>query len=302
MLGCLLASLLDPFKSYIVDRLKAALPDRIPATVLFREIKGRGYDVGETRVKCFVRGLAAAAVPEPVERFALGALSHYWLPASACRLRGLDAGRCRMSDLQHERITVLAQDLRLTALPELYGPIAQNAAKKKDASYADFLEDVLKAERDARRVRTRQMLTRTTGFPAIKPLEAYDFAFASGAPRTQIQELASLGFVERAENGVLLRPSGTGKTHLAISFGLIAAQKGWKIRFTTAADIVIAMEAAHRQSRMKEFIHRTVAAPKLLIIDLCGGSSHSTRRPGASCFAQTTVGGGARVRTEIRAL
>jgi hypothetical protein len=42
-----------------------------------------------------------------------------------------------MNNLQHERITVLAQDLRLTALPDLYGGIAQNAANKKDVSYAD---------------------------------------------------------------------------------------------------------------------------------------------------------------------
>ena len=175
-----------------------------------------------------------------------------------------------MSELQHERILSLAQELRLTALPELYGPIAQSAAKKNDTSYADFLEDVLKAERDARRVRVRQTLTRTAGFPAIKPLEAYDFAFATGAPRSQILELASLGFVERAENVVLVGPSGTGKTHLAISFGLIAAQKGWKVRFTTATDLVIGLEAAQRQSRMKEFMHRMVAAPKLLIIDEIG--------------------------------
>jgi len=175
-----------------------------------------------------------------------------------------------MNNLQHERITVLAQDLRLTALPDLYGGIAQSAANKKDTSYADFLEDVLKAERDARRVRSREMLTRTAGFPALKTLEAYDFAFAAGAPRSQIQELASLGFVERAENIVLLGPSGTGKTHLAIAFGLIAAQKGWKVRFTTAADLVIAMEAAYRQGRMKEVMHRVIAAPKLLIIDEIG--------------------------------
>lgn len=37
------AEKLDPFKAYIVDRVKAATPDRIPAVVLFREIKARGY-------------------------------------------------------------------------------------------------------------------------------------------------------------------------------------------------------------------------------------------------------------------
>jgi DNA replication protein DnaC len=175
-----------------------------------------------------------------------------------------------MSNLQHERITALAQELRLTALPDLYGPVAQNAARRKDASFADFLEEVLKAERDARRARAREMLTRTAGFPAMKTIEAFDFAFATGAPRQQILELSSLGFVERSENVVLLGPSGTGKTHLAIAFGLIAAQKGWKVRFTSAADLVIAMEAAQRQGRMKEALHRTVAAPKLLIIDEIG--------------------------------
>lgn len=60
---------LDPFKDYIVERVKAAAPDRIPAAVLFREIKARGYGGGETRVKQFVRGLVPAPAPEPVVRF-----------------------------------------------------------------------------------------------------------------------------------------------------------------------------------------------------------------------------------------
>ena len=175
-----------------------------------------------------------------------------------------------MSNLQHERITVLASELRLLAVPDLYGPIAQNAATRKDASYADFLEDVLRAERAARHIRSRDMLTKMAGFPALKSLETYDFAFATGAPRQQIQELATLGFVERAENIVMLGPSGTGKTHLAIALGLLAAQKGWKVRFTSAADLIITLEAAHRQGRFKEVMHRIVAAPKLLIIDEIG--------------------------------
>jgi len=61
------------------------------------------------------------------------------------------------------------------------------------------------------------MFARVAGFPAIKTLDQYDFGFATGAPRKQIMELASLAFVERAENVVFLGPSGVGKTHLAIS-------------------------------------------------------------------------------------
>jgi len=56
-----------------------------------------------------------------------------------------------MSDLQHERIVELAGELRLPALPDLYGPIAQDAAKQEQTSYAEFLEQILRAERDARR-------------------------------------------------------------------------------------------------------------------------------------------------------
>ena len=63
------AEKLDPFKAYIVGRMKAALPDRIPATVLFREIKERGYEGGETRVKLFVRGLTPLPAAAPAVRF-----------------------------------------------------------------------------------------------------------------------------------------------------------------------------------------------------------------------------------------
>jgi hypothetical protein len=61
------AEKLDPFKSYIVGRRKAALPDRIPATVLFREIKDQGYDGDAREAVC--AGIDAAA-----SRYACGSL------------------------------------------------------------------------------------------------------------------------------------------------------------------------------------------------------------------------------------
>ena len=175
-----------------------------------------------------------------------------------------------MSNLQHDRITELCRELRLGAMPDLYGAIAQNAANNKDVSYCDFLEEVLRAEREAKRCRAREMLTRVAGFPVIKILDDFDFGFATGAPKAQIQELASLGFVERCENIVLLGPSGTGKTHLAIAFGYLATQRAWKVRFLSAADLVLTLETAQRQGRLPEAMYRTVALPKLLIIDEIG--------------------------------
>jgi DNA replication protein DnaC len=174
-----------------------------------------------------------------------------------------------MSDLQHQRIAELCQELRLSAVPDLYSSIAQSAAAKQ-VSFADFLEETLRAERDARRARAREMFARVAGFPAIKTLDGFDFSFASGVPRPQIHELASLAFIERAENVVFLGPSGVGKTHLAIALGYLATQHGHKVRFTSAADLVMTLETAQRQGRWKEAVHRAVSVYKLLIIDEIG--------------------------------
>ncbi len=111
-----------------------------------------------------------------------------------------------MSDLQHQRIAELCLELRLSAVPNLYSGIAQSAAAK-ESSFADFLEKSLRAERDARRARARDMFARIAGFPAVKTLDGFDFGFATGAPRPQIHELAGLAFIERAENVVFLGPT-----------------------------------------------------------------------------------------------
>jgi DNA replication protein DnaC len=174
-----------------------------------------------------------------------------------------------VSELQHERIAELCAELRLGAVAELYSGLAQGAVAK-DAPYAAFLEEVLRGERDARRARAREMFARVAGFPAVKTLDGFDFGFATGVPRQQIQELASLAFVERAENVVFLGPSGVGKTHIAIALGYLATQRGWKVRFTTAADLVLTLEAAQRQGRIREAMHRAINLYKLLIVDEIG--------------------------------
>src|SRR5690606_14700501 len=131
-------------------------------------------------------------------------------------------------------------------------------------------EVVLRAECQARRARSQQTMTRMAGFPAIKTLDSFDFAVATGAPKDVIMQLASLAFIERRENIMLLGPSGVGKTHLAIALGYLATQAGLKVKFISAADLLLQLETAQRQGRYKPFLRRTIQGPSLLIVDEIG--------------------------------
>ena len=117
---------------------------------------------------------------------------------------------------QQERIQAMCKALKLDRVAIDYSGLAQTASEQQ-TPYGDFLEQVLGAEIAMRTERTREVLARLAGFPGIKTLEGFDFGFAAGVPKAQILEMASLSFVERAHNIVLLGPSGVGKTQVSIA-------------------------------------------------------------------------------------
>lgn len=170
---------------------------------------------------------------------------------------------------QLERLTGLCKQLNLLHLPTQIAHLGQMAAKR-ELGYLDFLEQALKDEAMARAERMRRMLTRLAGFPAIKTLDEFDFEFALGVPKALVLELGSLAFVERAENVVLLGPSGVGKTHLAVALGYRATQAGFRTRFITAADLLMQLTTALRRNQLEETIKRITKPYKLLIIDEMG--------------------------------
>ena len=170
---------------------------------------------------------------------------------------------------QLERLTVLCKQLNLLHLPTQIAHLGQMAAKR-ELGYLDFLEQALKDEAMARAERMRRMLTRLAGFPAIKTLDEFDFEFALGVPKALVLELGSLAFVERAENVVLLGPSGVGKTHLAVALGYRATQAGFRTRFIAAADLLMQLTTALRRNQLEETIKRITKPYRLLIVDEMG--------------------------------
>ena len=60
---------LDPFMTYLRERVASAKPDWIPATVLIREIREQGYTGGISQLKVYLARLKPQRVAEPVVRF-----------------------------------------------------------------------------------------------------------------------------------------------------------------------------------------------------------------------------------------
>ena len=109
---------------------------------------------------------------------------------------------------------------------------------------SEAIEQLLGAQITLRNNRRLQAAMRSSRLPGIKTLDDFDFSFQPSIKREQIDSLHELGFLERKENVIFLGPPGVGKTHLAISLAIAAAQSGRRVYYGALADLITSLEEA----------------------------------------------------------
>ncbi|MDQ1340572.1 MAG: hypothetical protein QG567_1729 [Campylobacterota bacterium] len=166
------------------------------------------------------------------------------------------------------KIIELCKELKLSTISERYHDVAAIAAKE-NWQYIQFLHELLQLESDIRMNRSKSTLTKFAGFPAIKTLEQFDYAFSVGVNRKQIEELASLIFIKKRENIILLGQSGVGKTHLAIALAYKAVLHRYKAKFTTISELLSNANKAKREKKYDAFL-KLITNPSVLVIDEIG--------------------------------
>lgn len=134
---------------------------------------------------------------------------------------------------------------------------------------AEAMEQLLAAQVALRRSRRLTSAMRSSRLPAMKTLDTFDFSFQPSIDRAQILSLHELGFLERRENVIFLGPAGVGKTHLAISLAITAAERGKRVYYSTLADLVLSLVEAERQGRLRDKLAQ-LKQPSLLIVDEIG--------------------------------
>jgi DNA replication protein DnaC len=173
-----------------------------------------------------------------------------------------------MNPTQLERLAENLLKLRLFKSRERLEALLQEAAAKEMA-YSDFLEQVLSEEVAAKTSKNVTMRTSMARFPFVKPLETFDFAYQPSIDKKQVQSLATCHFIEHGDNVLVLGPPGVGKTHLAVALGLKAIESGYRVLFTTAANLITNLTKAHAEGRLDEKL-KVYTTPRLLIIDEIG--------------------------------
>jgi DNA replication protein DnaC len=105
--------------------------------------------------------------------------------------------------------------------------------------------------------------------PRMKTLDEFDYAKSPKISPTQIQELASGGYIERAEPVIFIGDCGTGKTHLLTGLCVAACRQKRRVRFATAAGLVNELVEAKHQLQLRRVLARW-SRYELLAIDEVG--------------------------------
>jgi DNA replication protein DnaC len=169
---------------------------------------------------------------------------------------------------QRDAIRNMLADLKMPgSLEAVDGILGEIDGGKLAATEA--INRLLSAQITLRNNRRLQAAMRSSRLPAVKTLENFDFSFQPSIKREQIESLHELGFIERKENVVLLGPPGVGKTHLAVSLAIAAAQRGRRVYYGTLIDLITSLEEAQAAGQLRRRL-AVLSHPSLLVVDEIG--------------------------------
>jgi DNA replication protein DnaC len=183
---------------------------------------------------------------------------------------------------RRDRLRAMLADLKMPGSLEALDPILQGVDGGAFTA-AEAIESLLGAQIQLRNNRRLQAAMRSSRLPAVKTFASFDFSFQPSIRREQIDSLSELGFVERKENVIFLGPPGVGKTHLAISLAIAAAEHGRRVYYGTLADLIISLEEAQAAGRLQQRL-KVLTHPAVLVVDEIGYLPVS--RTGAMHFFQ----------------
>ncbi len=144
--------------------------------------------------------------------------------------------------------------LRLPTFLREYSKLARQCADE-GVDYPRYLLRLSELELLDREQRAIERRIKAARFPVTKSFDSFDFLALPSLNKRLVLELARCEFIDRREN--------------VLALGLAACQKGYRVRFTTAASLVHVLLEARDEKRFLRF-QKQLVKQDLLIVDELG--------------------------------
>jgi DNA replication protein DnaC len=168
----------------------------------------------------------------------------------------------------HEQLLRDLHTLKLTRIAEIYRETLDDASRKTNSTL-EILKTLVAEEVIARSERALKRRIRHARLPKTKTIEEYDFDFPKRIPKQKILRLFDCQFIEEHFCGVLIGPTGVGKTHFLTALGYVACERGITVRFTRVVDMINVLTTAQMNGTLEKAL-RTYVKPSLLLLDELG--------------------------------
>ena len=168
----------------------------------------------------------------------------------------------------YQQLNASLEILKLFQMKEHLEEISNFVSQNK-ISFSEGLLKLCNYEIDHKTEVAARSMIKAAAFPFVKTIDDYDFEFQPCVSKPEILELATLRFMENAENIVFLGSSGVGKTHLATAIGIVAASKRYSTYFIKCHDLLQQLKRAKLENRLESKL-KYINRYKLLVVDELG--------------------------------
>jgi len=158
------------------------------------------------------------------------------------------------------------RNLKLSGMADtLDGRLRQ--AEENQLAHSELLSLLIDDETETRRNRKLLRLITSARLPANQTLESFDFRFNPSINPVTLRELATLRFIEKAENIFFIGPTGVGKTHLGRAIAHLACRKYLTVQFLNFNLLLSEINNADITGRQESFLKPLIRCDLLVIDD-----------------------------------
>ncbi len=104
--------------------------------------------------------------------------------------------------------------------------------------YATFLAGLVQAQVLAVTDAAGERRIKAAKFPETKTFDSFDWTFQKGLNIQLVKDLMNLDFIPQARPVLLLGKPGTGKSHISIAYGHLAALSGYTVRYFSVSKLL----------------------------------------------------------------